>query len=48
MLIAARRIRIEGYRHPAWLLGAGVVVALGMAAMGFYTLVTELPRLWLS
>ena len=48
MLIAARRIRIGGYRHPAWLLGAGVIVALAMAAMGFYTLVTELPRLWLS
>ena len=47
MLVAARRRAIVGdYRHPAWLIVAGVVVALGMAAMGAYTLVTDLPRLW--
>jgi Mn2+/Fe2+ NRAMP family transporter len=47
MLVAARRARIVGdYRHPAWLLITGVIVALGMSAMGAYTLVNELPRLW--
>lgn len=47
MLVAARRAGIVGdYKHPAWLLAAGVVVAAGMAAMGAYTLVSELPRLW--
>ena len=47
MLVAARKRGIVGeYRHPGWLLVAGVVVALSMAAMGAYTLVTDLPRLW--
>jgi Mn2+/Fe2+ NRAMP family transporter len=49
MLLAARRRSIVGeYRHSLWLLAAGVIVALGMAAMGAYTLVSELPRLWRS
>lgn len=49
MLLAARRRDIVGdYRHPVWLLVSGVVVALGMAAMGAWTLVLELPRLWAS
>lgn len=47
MLVAARRSNIVGdYRHPMWLLISGVLVALGMAAMGAYTVVNELPRLW--
>ena len=47
MLLAARKRSIVGeYRHPAWLIWSGIVVALGMAAMGAYTLVNELPRLW--
>ena len=47
MLVAARRSRIVGdYRHPSWLMIGGVVVALVMAAMGAYTLMNELPRLW--
>lgn len=47
MLIASRRRDIVGdYRHSGWLLAAGVVVALAMAAMGAYTVVVELPRLW--
>lgn len=47
MLVAARKSKIVGdYRHPTWLLVSGVVVALGMAAMGAYTIVNELPRLW--
>jgi Mn2+/Fe2+ NRAMP family transporter len=49
MLAAARRHRIVGeYKHPPWLFAAGIVVALGMATMGAYTLVTDLPRLWRS
>lgn len=47
MLAAARRRSIVGdYRHPMWLIATGVLVALGMAAMGAYTLVAELPKLW--
>ena len=47
MLIAARRRGIVGdYRHPPWLLAAGIVVALTMAAMGAWTLINDLPRLW--
>jgi Mn2+/Fe2+ NRAMP family transporter len=47
MLIATRRAKIVGdYKHPVWLLVTGVIVTLGMAAMGAYTVVNELPRLW--
>ncbi len=47
MLIAARRRSIVGeYTHSPWLLVSGAVVALGMAAMGAYTLIVDLPRLW--
>ena len=47
MLVASRRRAIVGeYRHASWLLVTGVVVAAGMAAMGAWTLFTELPRLW--
>lgn len=47
MIAAARRRAIVGeYRHPTWLFIAGVIVALGMAAMGAYTLFSDLPRLW--
>lgn len=47
MLLAARKRSIVGdYRHPAWLTTSGVLVAVAMAAMGAYTLVSELPRLW--
>jgi len=47
MLIGARRRSIVGeYKHPVWLLISGVIVALGMAAMGAYTLVVDLPQLW--
>jgi Mn2+/Fe2+ NRAMP family transporter len=46
MLVASRRHSIVGdYRHPAWLIATGIVVAAGMAAMGVYTMATELPRL---
>jgi Mn2+/Fe2+ NRAMP family transporter len=47
MLIASRRSRIVGeYKHPAWLTYSGAAVALAMAAMGAYTVITELPKLW--
>ena len=47
MLLASRKHAIVGdYRHPAWLTWSGVAVAAGMAAMGAYTLVKELPKLW--
>ena len=49
MVLASRRASIVGdYRHPVWLVVSGVVIALGMAAMGAWTVVTELPRLWTS
>ena len=47
MLLASRKRGIIGdYRHPAWLLWSGVLVSVGMAAMGAYTLWSELPKLW--
>ena len=47
MLVASRKRAIVGeYRHPGWLLAAGIVVTLAMAAMGAYTVVVELPKLW--
>lgn len=47
MLLVTRRPALVGeYRHPAWMLGVGVVVVLAMAAMGATTLVTELPKLF--
>lgn len=47
MLVAARTTKIVGdYRHPMWLLVTGVLVATAMAAMGAYTILNELPRLW--
>jgi Mn2+/Fe2+ NRAMP family transporter len=46
MLVASRRPSLlGGYRHPAPLAFAGAVVATAMAALGVYTLVTEIPRL---
>jgi Mn2+/Fe2+ NRAMP family transporter len=46
MLVASRRPDLlNGYRHPPLLTAAGAVVALTMAALGGYTLVTEIPPL---
>jgi Mn2+/Fe2+ NRAMP family transporter len=46
MLVASRRpALLGGYRHPASLTAAGAVVVTAMAALGVYTVVTELPRL---
>ncbi|MGH7637608.1 MAG: NRAMP family divalent metal transporter [Gemmatimonadaceae bacterium] len=49
MLFASRKRAIVGdYRHSRWLLATGAIVALAMAAMGAYTVVVELPKLWIS
>ncbi|MGH7636246.1 MAG: hypothetical protein ACREOK_01240, partial [Gemmatimonadaceae bacterium] len=49
MLVASRKRAIVGdYRHSRWLLATGAIVALAMAAMGAYTVVVELPKLWIS
>jgi len=46
MLVASRRpALLNGYTHPLLLTAAGAVVALGMAALGIYTLVTQIPPL---
>jgi Mn2+/Fe2+ NRAMP family transporter len=46
MLVASRRSQLlNGYRHPVGLTAAGGVVALAMAALGIYTLVTQIPAL---
>jgi Mn2+/Fe2+ NRAMP family transporter len=46
MLVASRRpALLNGYTHPLALTLAGAVVALGMAALGVYTLVTQIPPL---
>jgi Mn2+/Fe2+ NRAMP family transporter len=47
MLVAARKRSIVGdYAHPGALFAAGVVVAVGMALMGGYTLINDIPKLW--
>lgn len=49
MLLAARRRDIVGeYRHPVLLAVAGWLVALAMAAMGAYTLVRNVPALFVK
>lgn len=46
MLVASRRPELlHGYRHPPALAAAGGVVALAMAVLGVYTLVTQIPPL---
>ncbi len=49
MLLAARRRDIVGeYRHPFVLVALGWLVAGSMAAMGAYTMVIELPKLFVT
>jgi Mn2+/Fe2+ NRAMP family transporter len=47
-LVAAHRRALmpAGYRHAPWLTLSGVLVAVSMAGLGVYTVLTELPRLW--
>ena len=45
MLVASQRpALLGGYRHPPLLAAAGAVVVIAMAALGGYSLVTEIPR----
>ncbi len=48
ILVAAHRKSLmpEGYRHRLWLTVSGAIIAGAMSAMGIYTLVTQLPKLW--
>ena len=47
MLLVTRRPALVGsYRHPGWLLAAGVLVVVAMSVMGARTLLVELPRLF--
>lgn len=46
MLAAAQRpANVGAYRHPRWLTGLGLLVALVMTAAGGYVLVRDLPAL---
>ena len=43
MLLASRRADLmQGYRHPPLLAAAGATVALLMAGLGVYTVITQL------
>jgi Mn2+/Fe2+ NRAMP family transporter len=47
LLIGAYKKNIVGdYRHPIWLTIPGILVVIVMAAMGGYTLINEIPKLW--
>lgn len=47
MLVAAYRKNIVGdYKHPMWMTVFGLIVVLAMSYMGFKTLTTELPKLF--
>ncbi|WP_100330709.1 NRAMP family divalent metal transporter [Bacillus xiapuensis] len=49
MLLAAYKPSIVGaYRHPLWMTLFGIVVVLLMAFMGGYTLIKQLPQLFIS
>lgn len=48
MLVAAHRKNIVGdYKHPMWMTVFGLFVVIAMSYMGFKTLTTELPKLFL-
>jgi len=47
MLLAARQVAIIGdYRHPAWMSVFGWGVAVAMAVMAVYTIVTTVAGMW--
>jgi Mn2+/Fe2+ NRAMP family transporter len=47
MLAASRSARIVGsYRHSPWLVASGVIVVVAMLALGVWTLVTQVPKLF--
>ena len=48
MLIAAYRIKIIGdYKHPLWMTIFGVIIVVAMSLMGGYTLINEIPKLFM-
>jgi Mn2+/Fe2+ NRAMP family transporter len=48
MLIAAYRIKIVGdYKHPLWMTIFGVIIVVAMSLMGGYTLINEIPKLFM-
>jgi hypothetical protein len=47
MLVASYSTGIVGtYRNPTWLVAAGVIVSASMAAMGAWSLATQIPLLF--
>jgi Mn2+/Fe2+ NRAMP family transporter len=47
MLAASRSSRIVGpYRHPWWLVASGVTVVVSMLALGVWTMLTQVPKLF--
>jgi Mn2+/Fe2+ NRAMP family transporter len=47
MLAASRSARIVGsYRHPLWLVASGIIVVVSMLALGLWTMVTQVPKLF--
>jgi Mn2+/Fe2+ NRAMP family transporter len=47
MLAASRSARVVGsYRHPRWLVASGVIVVAAMLALGLWTMVTQVPKLF--
>ncbi|MEC1260636.1 divalent metal cation transporter [Bacillus swezeyi] len=47
LLIGAHKKNVVGdYRHPVWLTIPGIIVVVVMAAMGGYTLINQIPKLW--
>ena len=48
MLIAAYRIKIVGdYKHPLWMTIFGIIIVIAMSLMGGYTLINEIPKLFM-
>jgi Mn2+/Fe2+ NRAMP family transporter len=47
MLLASRSPQVVGsYRHSGWLVASGVVVVAAMLALGLWTMVTQVPKLF--
>jgi Mn2+/Fe2+ NRAMP family transporter len=47
MLAASRLPRVVGaYRHPRWLVVSGAIVVAAMLALGAWTMITQVPKLF--
>lgn len=47
ILAASRSQRIVGaYRHPTWLIASGAIVVAAMLALGLWTMVAQVPKLF--